>query len=138
MRASNRATAYTFASGFTGTFAGKLDMGCHTLSHSTNTTAPRSPAAPPITETSTASVSSWRRMRLRLDPKASRRAISLDRSAARAAERLPRFAHAAGKISPASSIVALKAVDTRHSGRLGISNPNRHDHGCHHEPRNIM
>src|SRR3984885_1249992 len=42
---------------------------------------------------------SWRR-----DPRAMRTAISRERSAARAAKRLPRFAHAASRMRPARSM----------------------------------
>ena len=42
---------------------------------------------------------SWRR-----DPRAMRTAISRERSAARAANRLPRLAHAASRIRPARSM----------------------------------
>src|ERR1035438_2590736 len=44
-----------------------------------------SPATPPASESSTDSVNSWRRMRLRLEPRARRKATSRERSAARAA-----------------------------------------------------
>ena len=58
---------------------------------------------PPTSAISTASVNTCRRMRVRLDPSASRRATSRDRSAARAANRLPRLAHAASRINPANN-----------------------------------
>ena len=63
-----------------------------------------SPAAPPISDTITASVSSCRTSRRRLDPRATRRASSRLRSAARAANRLARFAHAAASTSSASTV----------------------------------
>src|SRR5947209_5865167 len=47
---------------------------------------PQRPAAPPTREIITASVRSWRRMRLRAEPRASRRATSRPRSAARVQE----------------------------------------------------
>src|SRR5579859_7393777 len=43
-------------------------------------------------------------MKVRRDPRAMRRAISRDRSAARAANKLPRLAHAASRIRAARSI----------------------------------
>ena len=81
-----------------------LGNGCHALSPLNSTTLPHSPTTPPISEISTASVNSCRKMRVRLAPSASRRATSRERSAARAANRLPRLAQAASRINPASSI----------------------------------
>ena len=83
---------------------GNLDTGCHTLTHRNSATLPHSPTAPPISEISRDSVNSCRRMCMRRAPSASRRATSRERSAARAANRLPRLAHAANTINPASSI----------------------------------
>ena len=61
---------------------------------------------------------SWRRMYWRFDPRAMRRAISRERSAARAANTLPRLAHAASRMRPASSInPAMKA----RAGRPSVS-----------------
>ncbi len=74
--------------------------------------APQSPSAPPASEISTASVNSARRIRFRLDPSASRRATSRERSAARAANRLPRLAHAANRINPARSINPVRKART--------------------------
>ncbi len=73
---------------------------------------PANPAAPPINETSNASVKSCRKIRLRLEPSASRSAISLDRSAARAANKLPRFAHAASRINAANAISPARNART--------------------------
>src|SRR5271168_650934 len=74
------------------------------------TTAPAMPQIPPAKETKTASVRSWRRMSWRRDPRAMRTAISRERSAARAANRLPRLAHAASRIRPERSMSpAIKA-----------------------------
>jgi len=70
-----------------------------------NARMPARPNAPPASEIKIASVNTPRRMRLRLDPSANRNAISRERSAARAANRLPRLAHAASRMSPARSIM---------------------------------
>ena len=83
---------------------GTLGIGCHALSQCRITTPPASPIAPPASDTITASVSSCRTIRPRRDPSATRNATSFPRSAARAANKLPRFAHAASRIIPASSI----------------------------------
>jgi hypothetical protein len=65
---------------------------------------PNNPSAPPTSEISTDSLNTCRRMRLQLDPSASRKATSRERSAARAANRLPRLAQAASRIKAASNI----------------------------------
>ena len=105
--------------GFTGTLMGIPGIGRHVLSTRRMPTAPAMPQTPPASETSKASVNSWRRISSRLDPSAMRSAISFERSAARAAKRLPRFAHAASRISPASSISpAMKARAGRPACRL--------------------
>jgi hypothetical protein len=85
---------------------GKFPNGCHWLSQRKNARLAHIPMAPPASEIITASVNRARKMRLRLAPSASRIAISFARSAARAANKLPRFAHAASKIKLASSINA--------------------------------
>ena len=58
------------------------------------------PSAPPVTDSSTLSVSICRTMRPRLAPKLSRTAISRRRAADRASSRLARFAQAIASISP--------------------------------------
>ena len=84
---------------------GNLGKGCHTLSPRSSTTLPHSPTAPPASEISTASVSSCRRMRIAARPQRQpQRDFAAERSAARAANRLPRLAQAASRIKPASSI----------------------------------
>ena len=110
--ARTKATPYTFASGFTGIWMGQRENGCQTLSHSSSATPAARPTAPPAIEISKASVNNVRKMRLRLDPSASRSAISRVRSAARAANKLPRFAHAANRIKPASNINAVMNART--------------------------
>ncbi len=83
---------------------GAPGKGCHILICCNSVMLPKSPTAPPTKEISTASVNNCRRMRVRLAPSASRKATSRERSAARAANRLPRLAHAASKIKPARII----------------------------------
>src|SRR6516162_5848827 len=92
------------ASGLTGTWRGNRGNGCHTLNRRKSPMLPISPATPPASESSTDSVNSWRKMRLRLEPRARRKATSRERSAARAANRLPRLAQAANSIKPERSI----------------------------------
>ena len=104
MTLSSKASAYTVASGFTGMCTGKFPNGCQSLNQCRNAALAHIPAAPPESEIITASVNNARKMRLWLDPSASRTAISFARSAARAANTLPRLAHAASRINPASSI----------------------------------
>ena len=53
-----------------------------------------SPAAPPASDSTTLSVSSWRTIRARLAPSADRMAISRWRTLARTSSRLATFAHA--------------------------------------------
>ena len=103
--ASANATTYVHASGFTGTLIGIFGTGSHALSQRRMPMPPSNPTTPPASETRIASVSSCRRISPRRDPSAMRSAISFERSAARAANKLPRFAHAASRISPASSII---------------------------------
>src|ERR1700728_3099047 len=103
--ASSTATTYTCPSGFTARWrAVKLGNGCHALSARSSATLPNNPIAPPPSEIRNASVNSPRKIRFLLDPSASRKATSRDRSAARAANRLPRFAHAANRIRPVNNI----------------------------------
>ena len=103
-RAKPKATSESIGSGLTGRWSGTAGMGCQMLIRRNSMKLTNSPAVPPAREISSASVSSPRRMRLRLEPSARRRATSRERSAARAANRLPRLAHAASRISPESTI----------------------------------
>src|SRR5882757_874634 len=97
---------------------GMPGIGRHVLSTRKITTAPAMPHTPPASETRIASANSWRRMYWRFDPRAMRRAISRERSAARAANTLPRLAHAASRIRPASSVMPnIKA----RAGRPSVS-----------------
>ena len=76
----------------------------HRFSTPSSRSAVISPAAPPISDSITASVSSCLASRHRLDPSAARSASSRLRSAARAANRLARFAQAAASTSNASTV----------------------------------
>jgi hypothetical protein len=73
--------------------------------------ASTSPAAPPITESTTLSVSSWRTSRPLPAPNATRTATSRSRAAARASSRLATFAQAMSSTSPTAPL------KTRSAGR---------------------
>ena len=79
-------------------------IGCHRFNTPSSRSALTRPAAPPISDTITASVSSCLTSRPRLDPRATRSASSRPRSAARAANRVARFAHAAARTSSPSRV----------------------------------
>ena len=100
-RVKTRPARYTRASTLT---ARGPANGYKRFSAPSSSSAPSRPAAPPISDSIAASVNSCRTSRRRLEPRATRSASSLLRSAARAANRLARLAQAAASTSSASTV----------------------------------
>jgi hypothetical protein len=77
--------------------------GSTTFRPRTASCASATPSRPPMSASATLSVSSCRRMRLRLAPSAARSPISLRRDAARESSRLATFAHAISSTIPTAA-----------------------------------
>ena len=77
------------------------------LIHWRNAYANAMPSAAPMSATMTLSVSSWRTMRQRSAPSATRTAISFERAVARARSRLATFAHAMSSTNATDAIMII-------------------------------